>query len=180
MPVTIIRDNGDSLTFDGWEDGSRSGKATLTEHPIEDGSSVVDHSQRENTMLSLTVKQSEFPINQTDSNTYGEARVLEALNFLEEIGSTGEPVTIEIPRLGVYEGYVLQSWPTNILPTREGSFSLKFRQIVIAGVEIVEVVPVDAVAPGSRAGQQPSEDVGDQPTEEQEDDGPPSILSSIF
>lgn len=182
--ITVIRGTGETLTFDGWISGSLGGASTITDHPVEDGSTISDHSQHDPRSVTLQVSQSESPIDD-DGGPFGEARVQAAIEFLEAIGRSGEPVDVEIPRVGLLTDYVLARWPAEIDVRKSAAFEVVFREIEIAGVEIVQV-PIEAIAPPARAGHQPEEDLGNQPTDEvdaeqvEKQAPPPSILATLF
>lgn len=162
--VTIIRESGETLAFDAWIAGSLSGAATITEHPIEDGSFTSDHSQAEPRQIDLQVRQSENPL-EDDGGPFGEERIQETIEFLEEIGRSGESVDVEIPRIGIVSDQVLRRWPSAFDVRRSADFEISFREVEIAGVEIVQV-PIEAIEPPARAGWSAEVDTGSQPTDE--------------
>lgn len=183
--VILTRPDGSDLEFDGWIGGTFSGSAVVTDHPIEDGSSVADHSQAEPRRITLQMKQTETPIEGAGvEGPYGPERVREAMRFLDAAGESGDPLDVSIPRIGLFELMVLESWPAEISVERAADFEIVLKQIEIAEALVVDV-PVEAIAPASRAGQQPEADTGKQATEEKpvdrvqgdgESDVPPSIL----
>lgn len=175
--VQIETPDGETLTFDAWIAGSIAGDATVVDHPIEDGSSVSDHSQADPISFTLEVRQTENPIR--DTETVGEERVLEAFEFLEEARQEGAPLTVTLPRVGVYENMVVASRPMEIDQRREGRFEVTLKQIEIATVTLVDV-PIEAVEPSARAGQQEEEDLGRQSTEEEDEENIGDKIAGLF
>lgn len=184
--VIFTRPSGEAFEFDAWLTGNIDGGATITEHPIEDGSIVGDHAQALPKTITLSLRHTETPIDGAGmAGVYGPDRVRDAFRFLEEAGTNGEPLEVEIPRIGVYETMVLQAWPAVITAALAVDFEVTLKQITIAHAITVEV-PVEAIAPTSRAGQQESVDVGKQATDEKDMDEvvgdnpadvPPSLMT---
>lgn len=166
--IEIERPDGQILRFDAWITGNFDGKATVSDHPIEDGSRIADHSQAEPLQISLEVGVTETPL-VDDGGPVGEERITEAMRFLDEAGRAGEPLTVTIPRAGVYDQMVLTGWPNTFDRQKSSTFEVMLKQIEIAETVIVRV-PIEAIDPPSRAGQQEEVDLGEQPTEEVEEE----------
>ena len=177
--VQLETPDGDAFQFDAWITGNFGGQAIVTDHPIEDGSRISDHSQIEPLQITLDVRQTETPLDDPDDLWFGEARITEAMDFLRRAGRAGDPLTVTIPRVGVFENMVLSAWPNEIDRRRSSAFEVTLRQIEIAATAIVDV-PIEVIDPPARAGQQDEEDLGRQSTEEIDEDEPGDFLSSIF
>lgn len=176
--VQLETPDGERLRFDAWITGNFDGAAIVTDHPIEGGSTISDHSQIEPLQIVLDVRQTETPLDEPDDLWFGEARITAAMDFLRDVGRSGAPLTVTIPRIGVFENMVLSAWPNTIDQSRATAFELTLRQIEIAETAIVDV-PIEVVEPEARAGQQEEEDLGRQATEE-DDDEDGDFLSSVF
>jgi len=171
--------DGEVFRFDAWITGNFGGQSNVTDHPIEDGSTISDHSQAEPLLITLDVRQTETPLLDPDDGLEGEERITEAMAFVDRVGRSGEPLTVTIPRIGVYNNMVLTAWPNEIDRRRSTAFEIALKQIEIAQTAIVDV-PIEFVAPPARAGQQEEADLGRQSTEEIEEDEPGGFLGSIF
>lgn len=176
--LTLQTDDGETLAADGWITGVVDGEATVTDHPVEDGSTISDHVQAQPVQITLEIRQTETPLEGADGPT-GEERVQQALRFLEDARQAGELLTVDLPRVGVYENMVVASRSMEIDQRKEGRFEVVLRQIEIAEVSIVSV-PIEAVEPPSRAGQQDEEDLGRQSTDEQEESSIGAEIEGLF
>jgi len=187
--VTIIRESGDTISFDSWVEGTFDGSATLTKHPIEDGSKTSDHSQADPKRVTLSVKQSEAPLH-ADNGPFGIARIQETFRILEEIGRSGEQITVDIPRAGSFDNMALARWPGTMRAGNSTEFEIVVERIDVAQTFFVNV-PIEAIAPPARAGHQEEVDQGTQAAEETEETAggffdnllggaDESILSEIF
>ena len=153
--------DGDAFRFDAWITGSFGGQANVTDHPIEDGSMISDHSQAEPRVITLDVRQTETPLIDPDDGLEEGERITEAMAFLDRIGRAGTRLTVTIPRIGVFRDMVLQAWPNDITNSRSASFEIALKQIEVAQTQIV-TVPVEVITPPARAGQQEEADLGRQ------------------
>ena len=182
--VIIRRSTGERVEFDLWNAAEIDGAAQITEHPIEDGAKASDHAQADPRRYTLSVSVSETPLGDVPG-ARGEERVTEAIRFLDEIGRSGEGVQVEIPRVAVLEDLRLARWPGTMGVARSIAFELVVQEIEIAEVSFV-AVPIEAIAPRARAGNQPEEDLGTQTTDEitpeevNERSTPPSVLTQLF
>ena len=179
--VTIIRPSGEVLQIDALITGNFEGSANITDHPIEDGSRISDHSDPEPLRITAEIRQSETPL-EIVTGPFGAARIRETMRFFEEAGRGGESLTLIVPRIGEFDDLLLASWPNEITVRKDSTFQLVFQQIEQAVVTLV-TVPVEAIRATSRAGQQEEEDLGRQatePTEEREErQVPPSLLTLL-
>lgn len=188
MSLTITRQSGEAITFDVYENVTVPGSATYTVYPIEEKREGSDNVKREVPMLAFTVRQMEYPKPGAEDpeGIYGPERILRAWQFLEEVGTTGELVTVEAPRMGVYEDFILHEWPMTFGRTLWAGFDIAMHKLISGAVEVVSVTPISAIDPDARAGFQGSEDVGEQATQESEEgevpegETPPSFLFSLF
>jgi hypothetical protein len=60
--VTILSDDGGGVALDATITEQHSGSQTITEHPVETGAKVTDHSQKDPDKLTLVGVVSDFPI----------------------------------------------------------------------------------------------------------------------
>jgi hypothetical protein len=160
MSVTLTRPNGQTLTFDASPRQSHDVQVNLTEHPIEDGSTISDHGQARPREMSITGIVSETPLT---GAVGGPVRIEDALRFLTEAGEGVERLTVTT-RLGTSSGWVLMSWPHDVTVLRGLVFELRLRQIRIASATVI-TLPREVPAPRYADTAPPNADVGTQPTE---------------
>lgn len=157
MSTTLIRPDGQSLTFDATPTIGFQKSNTITDHPIEDGSLVSDHVQKQPDQVSLTGIVSDSPLGAT-----GEYRVQDALRFLNEAGERGELLELE-SRFGLTGNWILESWPYDITQLRALAFEVSLRQVRIATTEMI-MLPREVPRPVVADGAPPNVDMGAQPT----------------
>lgn len=159
MSTSIIRQDGTaSLTFDAaTEDYSPA--IDVTEHPIEDGSSVTDHAQIRPLVFGITGTVTESPFSDTEEG--GPARVERARDFLE--AAQGQLLEVETDRWGTIRNVMLTGWPHQVTSRRSTTFGCTFKVVKIARAGRATIPPrivSDSVAAGA-----PGEvDAGEQPT----------------
>jgi len=167
--ISIIRADGSTtLSFDGVITYSLARSVTTTDHPIEDGSTITDHAQRQPAILGVRAVVTETPWVHVSSSG-GAARVSAALDFLD--AAAAERLTVVTDRYGTLENMLLTRYPS----TEEGAgkleWDLEFREIKIATAGLVEVPPdVPAADTSAGAGLPDAQDVGEQPTTSTETD----------
>ncbi len=157
MSTTLIRPDGQTLTFDATPVIGFQKSNTITDHPIEDGSVVSDHVQRQPDQVSLTGVVSETPLGAASPD-----RVQEALRFLNEAGELGELLEME-SRFGLTGNWILESWPYDITQLRALAFEISLRQVRIATTELV-MLPREVPRPVVADSAPPEVDTGAQPT----------------
>lgn len=160
MSVTLTRPNGDTLTFDASPRQSWQPSVAITDHPIEDGSTVSDHAQIQPRRLAITGVVSETPLGEDG----GPLRVEDAVRFLNEAGEGGELLTVET-RLGSSTNWLLESWPHDVTVLRGLVFELSLKQVSIATAETI-TLPREVPRPRYSDTAPPETDVGTQPTQE--------------
>lgn len=183
--TTLQRENGDVITFDAVLTAQFSGQAAASRYPKETGARGIDHTQADPRKVTLNVRQTEDPIG---GFTGGAERVRELMRILEEIGRKGERIAVSIPRIGLFDDYILLSWPNTIDLNRSSDFNIVIERFEIAETQIV-FVPIEFIAPPARAGQQTAADLGTQATDEAPPEAvtapenanktPPSLLSQL-
>jgi len=62
QPVTILSDDGGGVALDATITQTHSGSQTITEHPVEEGANVTDHSLKDPDKLQLVGVVSDYPI----------------------------------------------------------------------------------------------------------------------
>src|SRR5690606_9380320 len=157
MSTTLIRPDGQSLTFDATPVIGFQKSNTITDHPIEDGSVVSDHVQKQPDQVSLTGIVSETPLGAASPD-----RVQEALRFLNEAGERGELLEME-SRFGLTGNWILESWPFDITQLRALAFEVSLRQVRIATIELV-MLPREVSRPVVADSASPEVDTGAQST----------------
>lgn len=157
MSTTLIRPDGQSLTFDATPVIGFQKTNTITDHPIEDGSLVSDHVQKQPDQVSLTGIVSDSPLGAT-----GDFRVQDALRFLNEAGLRGELLELE-SRFGLTGNWILESWPYDITQLQALTFAVTLRQVRIATTELI-MLPREVPRPVVADSAPPEADLGAQPT----------------
>lgn len=173
--VTIIREDGLTFSFDGEESIGFAPSATVTQQPVEDGSAIGDHSQRQNDPISIAGVVTNSPLLAPgQQGTFG--RTQEAVEFLESI--LGQPVTLVVASEQVsrsYEDVVLSEMPHTVTMLNELTFAAQFVQVRIARAQVVQIPPERPRAPAppaadgtasevdKRVTMSDEQDVGEQP-----------------
>jgi len=162
-PITIVREDGrTTLTFDAVISYALTGTVSVTDHPVETGSTVSDHAQRQPKQLAITGIVSETPYASVASSG-GADRTAQALAFLD--AAAGELLTVVTAAFGTLQNMVLTRYPTTADNVRRFTFDLEFKQVTLATAGLVEIPPEQT----SSAGLPDEQDVGEQPTDTTED-----------
>jgi hypothetical protein len=133
-----------------------------TEHPVEDGSSVVDHVRELPAEVIVEGGINEGALEGQGSLTSsGEDRGREALAFLR--GCIGQPLRLVTLRFGTLSNMILIGYPHEINNVREVPFTLRFRLLKVATQASV-IIPPAAPKPSAQAGSPTAQDVGAQGT----------------
>ena len=144
MSLTITRvDNGAQLGFDAVTLMNATFSVGVTEHPIEEGAAVTDHTQKLPDNLAVQAIISETPA-QARPGLPIENRIEAARDFLTQ--SAGLELTLESPRFGQRTPYVLTTYTEPITIERGARFSLTFREIRRASFSIVTIPPTIGAA----------------------------------
>lgn len=181
MSTTIIRETGESVTFDATLRESHRIEARVTDHPVEDGSVISDHVQTRPRSFSLTLLVSETPINTpgfrvsgVNSSTLGGPslidvpnRVKEIFDFLQSIANAGEFVDVVTPKFGTIDDCVIVNIPADIDNINAGRFTIGFRKVKIAERITVQIPPLRPSGE-AQTGAPDEQDIGVQPTEDPE------------
>src|SRR5690625_1376175 len=155
--IILRRESGEELILDAAISESWQPEVIITDHPVESGSPVSDHAQRQPERVSLQVMTSETPLGRPGPT--GPERVRETLRFLNEAGGAGELLELET-RYGETDNWLLESWPHDVGKIRGLAFSITLKQVRIAQVETI-MLPSREVADTMPA----AVDVGEQPTQ---------------
>ncbi len=131
MSTTLLRLTGSTLTFDvatlAFEDSCR-----ITEHPVETGSNVSDHSQRLPGSITINGTISESPFDYQLGNLLA-ARRSTANAFLSAIAGDypfpAEQITIINETYGTFYGYMLQTWSHVLDDVKRALFVCVFKKI---------------------------------------------------
>jgi len=165
MAMVLFRqDDGATLVGNVMRVGHRP-VVQLTQHPIEDGSSVVDHAVRQPLTLLVTLAVTETPYTPAAGAVplVGAARLQAARDWLDE--SIGRPVTLLGSKLGDKRDLLIQSYAHDEGQTRALVFDMVLQQVEFATVLTVEVpvavVAVPGAASAQNLGQQGAEVVDD-------------------
>jgi len=177
VTVIISRQDGEGLTFDASPSRTYRKNYNVTDHPVEEGADVTDHVQQLPLEYTVTGIVSGTPF-ESAQNADSEFRTLEALEFLEQTADAGEVVTVLDDRLGLIQDVVIASVPTQVDVQRRLQFEVKFRRVVFAEAQRVEIPP-DQPDPVAQASAPDEQDVGSQPTQEpgsgaSDDEGSPA------
>lgn len=132
MSVTLIRPNGEELQLTS-PTRSFESHVTVTDHPLEDGTTISDHIEVMPDRITI-----EGVVSETTIGGDGTDSVRWALDFLNEAGRGAELLELET-RYGVFEPLVLLEWPYDETQLRGLTFQLVLREVQIANVETVRL-----------------------------------------
>lgn len=171
MTAVLLRTDGtgEALQLDGVVSYRRAPGLMVAQHPVQRIGVVVDHVQRLATLSGIEWIVSMTPT--VAGITAGSDRLAEVLGWLDD--AVGSPLTLVQPNLPPDENLFLGSYPHEQRGTLALSFSISFVQAQIAqtrtvdlGVEGSTTPPGQTARPDSEAGRAPTEDRGNQPTQE--------------
>ncbi len=139
---------------------------TTTDHPVEQGAKVSDHSQEQpDTIVISCILDENLPSPQQGGRTHLRRMV----KWLEETGDAAEVIDIRTRRLGLFRGYVLTAAPMPIDNVSRLELELELREVRIATATIVQI-SVETVTDDVATGAPDEVDAGEQGTETTEDD----------
>jgi hypothetical protein len=137
MGTTIIREDGETLTFDATPRLVFSPSVSVTDHPIEDGSVISDHAQAQPLLITISGLVSESPLAVGTTTSGGLARVQAAIEFLR--ACEGVLVSVVSDRLGTFENCLITRYPHEVTPKRSLTFDVELKQVRIAEAGLVEI-----------------------------------------
>ncbi len=143
MAAIIVRADGSTLSFDAVTRITYSPSVTVTDHPVEDGSQVSDHAQRQPLLIALTAIVSESPFARV-ADTGGTEHTLAALAFLDAIAE--ERVSVVDERLGTFADLQITRWPHTVDKLLRLEIPIEFKQVRIATAGYVSIPPSQPVA----------------------------------
>lgn len=158
-PLRIVRDDGEAWSLDGVVRIARERRITITDHPVETGSPVSDHAQRDPFRETVAGTVTATPLEgRTWDQPTGQARLDAALDFFASC--VGLSVSLEFSDV-VLDGYLLASWTHERTAHRAIKFALEFKEVVMATAAVVEIPVTQPVAAAAAA--LPDEvDIGEQ------------------
>ena len=132
--------------------------ANVTEHPVEVGVDIADHSQRNPLRFTLRLMKTTTPILFPTSPLVVE----QSIRFFE--GAFGKLLTVQVPRAGVFTNCLLERMNYTI-DTNAGKivFDLGIKQVRLASAVSILIPPRLPAAP-SAVGIADAADAGVQPT----------------
>ena len=166
MSILITRETGENIMLDITTRQSSTFSASITEHPIEDGSSTADHSQRQSPSFSIEARlySSSTLVGRSGLDLEGvEGRDRRIVESLRSINRSGELVTITDAD-GTVENVVIDRVADEVRSPTETSVSLGLRQIRIAVRQTVAIPPLRPAEDAS-VGAPDEVDTGQQPTD---------------
>ena len=150
----LIKTNIGGWYFDAFIKISHDSQLQITEHPVETGASVSDHSYMEPKELTIEVAMSDAAKSYIKGQfTGGKTRSIMAAQILAELQSSRVPVQITT-RLAVYKNMLLKtlSIPDDVT-TKEGlKATAVFREVIVAKVGTATVSKRASVTNTSNTG----------------------------
>ena len=180
MSATIVRETGDSVTFDATIRESHEISVQVSDHHIEDGAPVTDHAQPKPHVFTLTLLTSETPLRQPALRAFLAPivgtfplesvpnRVLETWEFLRSIAEARELVDVITPKFGLISDALITRIPLEINNVNAGRWSIAFRVPRFAERVTVQIPPLRP-SEVAQDGAPDEQDTGVQPTENPED-----------
>ena len=183
-PVTLlVRSTGVSLTFDVSEALRFAPSADITEHPLEDGTTVNDHAQIRSLNWTcnggITETPYDYVIRGDSGAKTGNPRLVAALQFLRRVHGR-ERLFFSSTKTGLYADAMLASFDYE--EQREGImwFALAFKQIRIAQSTTV-AIPATRPRQAQQVSMASPTDSGVQPTSANANDAAGgAILHGLF
>ena len=160
MGTYIINPTRGILTFDAVPRIGFQPSARVTEHPLEDGSTVTDHAQANPRSVFISGVVAGQPL-QKNTLIPKFDPMREAVEFLN--ASVGVALTVVTPNDGTFTNMLLTRWPHDTTQIRRKIFDLELREVQFASVGFVALA---AVAASAASGFQAAQDIGDQATEQ--------------
>lgn len=159
MSLSIIRSDGETMTLDATFRERGGFEQRITDHPIEDGSTVTDHLQKLPETLVVDAAVTESPASATALR--GTERVLNAVEFLR--GCIGQEVDVVTVRFGTLERWGIKSVQYDVTHRRSLPITILFRELEFAQTGTVSIPP-EAPADVASDGAPDATDSGTQST----------------
>lgn len=127
--------------FDAYLDLEYASELQITEHPVETGADVVDHSYLKPKSVTITVGMSDVHQSRVSGQFEGSfSRSAKAYDILEEIQASRIPVSV-LTRLGMYENMLIQklSAKDNVDTVASLKATVVLRELPMARLKTVKV-----------------------------------------
>ncbi len=160
--VSIISRSVGTLVFDATFEEGHSSEMEVTENPIDNGSSITDHTFMRQARVRITAGVSNTPLRPVSSDFgSGPQRTINAHKALLELQSSGEPFVV-VTGLKTYHTMVCTS--VNVIQDKDTSNALFFvaelRAIEIVSTQTVSYPPRKVGKPANQASK--TKDKGEQ------------------
>tara|TARA_R110001599_G_scaffold100302_2_gene256829 strand:- start:2286 stop:2873 length:588 start_codon:yes stop_codon:yes gene_type:complete len=156
MTTFLTRDSdGESIVLDVVTSLMLQSSASVSRHPLEDGTSVSDHRSVENTRVELSCRITHTPLDTADGDESGVDRVQKVSDFLNALGSaTGDDkgtltLSSDSEKIDTVENLALVGWPKTVTRLGGAGFQLSFVQVRFATVETTAVPDRKVTSSGS-------------------------------
>lgn len=172
MPEAYLvrQDNGDRFTPDVVMSIGYSRDAKITSHPIEDGSTVSDHSQPGNMPITLKAMVTETPF-AFAGQVGGISRVRQAAEWIDTAMKSGALLTLVSRRMGSKANCLLKGFNYTVDSRRRLIFDVRIVQVTIATATEIMISEEDiAESEDSSYSYTDEVDVGEQATTTTETD----------
>lgn len=155
-PITLVREDGVSFQLDATTRIAISSDVSVTQHPVEDGSTVSDHAQAKPRVITLYGIVTATPW--AGADTSGGARMREALDTLE--ASVGQLFDVVDPELGTFSNFTLSRYPAERGPLRKLPLTIELTEVRFATASYASVSAADIESDTVAATQADAVDVG--------------------
>lgn len=140
MTATLTRQDGttarDTLTIDAVPTFTVDRSANITDHPIESGGSITDHSQRLPWTVTLRGLQTETPF-LADVFGVGTARIADTLAWLD--ASMGRLLTLTVPDSPTIRNLMIQAAPYTGNASNSVDMTVTLKQVLIVETQSVAI-----------------------------------------
>lgn len=132
-----------------------SPEASITEHPVEIGANVTDHTQVRPYRFTVEAIATASPRGVVPA----PLAIDNAIMFLE--GALGKLVTAVIDGVGTFTSYTIEAFPYSVTTRKARVFSIRFKQIRIAS-SVTVTIPPRTPAPVAATGAPSAQGLGQQ------------------
>lgn len=132
MATSIIRADGERLTFDAVPSLDIGRQVIVSQHPRERGADATDHAQALGQVITIRGYIGEHR---------GRAAQSAILRALDQIATTGEVVTVEGDRFGSRQRFVVAGFGQQFDPRAWVAVTIDLQQIEIVEPRTVEIPP---------------------------------------
>lgn len=160
MTAFIRQSDGAAFVFDAVDSERYDEGADVTEHAVESGAPISDHSRTRSPTVTITGRMTEAPFAYRGGAS-GPARLQAALAWLR--ASLGQPVDVVSVRLGTIRGCLITGLPHEIGVSRSMPITVSLRQVRLAEAQFVRIPPSRPVVRVA-GGQSDEADAGAQTT----------------